>query len=57
MTIELMIQLATEEGIKWIYSLLKSESIVMMNDGLLALNLLAALKNGTPVCSQFCTLY
>ena len=50
-TSELMIKVASEEGIKWIYSLLESEFIVMKNDGLLALSLLAALKNGTSVCA------
>ena len=44
-----MIKVASKEGTKWIYSLLESEFIVMKNDGLLALSLLAALENGTPV--------
>ena len=50
-TLELMIKVASEEGTKWICGLLESEFIVMKNDGLLALSLLAALKNGTPVCT------
>ena len=54
-TLELMIKVASEEGIRWIYSLLESEFIVMKNDGLLALSLLAALKNGIPVCTRSCT--
>lgn len=43
---ELMIKISTEGGIKWICALLESEHILMVNDGLLALTLLAALRNG-----------
>ena len=41
-----MIKISTEGGMKWICSLVESEHILMVNDGLLALTLLAALRNG-----------
>jgi hypothetical protein len=47
LTVELMIKISTEDGIKWICALLDSEHVLMVNDGLLALTLLAALRNGT----------
>lgn len=48
-----MIKISTEGGIKWICALLESEHIVMVNDGLLALTLLAALRNGiVALCLQ-----
>lgn len=45
-TVELMSEVATQGGMKWISSLLESEHVLMVNDGLLALSLLAAIKNG-----------
>lgn len=47
LAVEMMIKISTEDGIKWICALLDSEHVLMVNDGLLALTLLAALRNGT----------
>lgn len=41
-----MTKIATDGGIKWICVLLESEHVLMINDGLIALCLLAATKNG-----------
>ena len=41
-----MEKLATKDCIKWICTLLESEHALMVNDGLLALTLLATLGNG-----------
>ena len=51
-TVELMRKVATEEGIKWICTLLESEHALMVNDGLLALSLLATLRNGIIIVVQ-----
>lgn len=42
-----MEKIATKDGIKWICTLLESEHALMVNDGLVALTLLATLGNGT----------
>ena len=41
-----MDQIATDDCIKWICALLESEHALMVNDGLVALSLLATLGNG-----------
>ena len=43
---ELMDKIATVDCIKWICALLESEHALMVNDGLVALSLLANLGNG-----------
>lgn len=41
-----MEQIGSKDCIKWICTLLESEHALMVNDGLLALTLLATLGNG-----------